>query len=478
MKKTLLFLVLFSVLISIFSACSNKPSITTTVKPGDDTSVTIGNTDNVDSSSTDTTNSTPQTENTGIHAQYPNIVKIGDFYNGMASFTVKDGEKMMFGFIDNNENVVFDAIYELQKNTEPPSFSQSNYIKLTEKNSQTILYDKTGKAILTVGENGVNKIGTPTNGYFWVESVVEEFTGYVYTVTYYSSIDMKKVAEYPNSRASSWSADIDADGSALLDYNNGYSCKINISSHDPSFVPVDEYAVYEMWEKIIDGIDSFQGLSGNFQVSSDGQIAAVRLVNKDKIYYYTVIDKNGNVLMAPQKTICFMDKSEYNITGFDFCNNLCPALDETSGFWGYIDTKGNWQIEPQFSVARSFTTDGYAVVNDKFVIDTKGNIVIAPDNWNPKTIEITFDHTYTRSDGNEYYRIKFYDDGTIKMSNGYYGLGEILSFSGEYSLQGSKFIVSMPSMNIKFFVTGNSGTYSIYSDNGHLFIDGYKWLGW
>jgi hypothetical protein len=49
---------------------------------------------------------------------------------------------------------------------------------------------------------------------------------------------------------------------------------------------------------------------------------------------------------------------QFNSVG-KFVNGLAPASKD--GLWGYIDTKGKWKIEPQFTSAERFS-NGVAVV--------------------------------------------------------------------------------------------------------------------
>ena len=61
-----------------------------------------------------------------------------------------------------------------------------------------------------------------------------------------------------------------------------------------------------------------------------------------------------------------------------FSNGLAPALDGKSRKWGYINKKGAWVIEPQFSKAKSFS-EGLAPVWKDFkwgFIDVYGNFAI------------------------------------------------------------------------------------------------------
>jgi len=56
------------------------------------------------------------------------------------------------------------------------------------------------------------------------------------------------------------------------------------------------------------------------------------------------------------------------------------ARTEFRGNWGFIDTNGNWAIQPEFDKARDFS-NGFAAVNKNGqwgFIDQNGNLVIPP----------------------------------------------------------------------------------------------------
>ncbi|PXV58473.1 WG repeat protein [Dysgonomonas alginatilytica] len=86
------------------------------------------------------------------------------------------------------------------------------------------------------------------------------------------------------------------------------------------------------------------------------------------------VDTKGNIAIAPD----FVDAS-------DFYNGLAPATMDTKAGYGYINKKGEFVISPQFSYAGSFNKNGNAIVsigdypNRKYgVINTKGKYVISP----------------------------------------------------------------------------------------------------
>jgi hypothetical protein len=53
------------------------------------------------------------------------------------------------------------------------------------------------------------------------------------------------------------------------------------------------------------------------------------------------------------------------------------AAAKKGNLWGYIDTKGNWVIQPKYQDAYNFSSSGTARItlnNELFLIDTHGNV--------------------------------------------------------------------------------------------------------
>lgn len=108
------------------------------------------------------------------------------------------------------------------------------------------------------------------------------------------------------------------------------------------------------------------------------------LQNKDNVRFATAVDLAGNILMQPTTAISF-PKNQSGTKYSLFCrftDGLCPAKDNESGLYGYIDATGAWKIAPQFESVNNFRS-GYAHVNinensDSLhgtIIDTNGNIL-------------------------------------------------------------------------------------------------------
>ena len=80
----------------------------------------------------------------------------------------------------------------------------------------------------------------------------------------------------------------------------------------------------------------------------------------------------------------FGQDEEITLTAFEklFVNGPIPAMNDED-LWGYINSTGDWVIEPQFEITPSvFDADGFARIQDtdEFYgyIDLNGDIVIAP----------------------------------------------------------------------------------------------------
>ncbi|MBQ3593278.1 MAG: WG repeat-containing protein [Clostridia bacterium] len=115
--------------------------------------------------------------------------------------------------------------------------------------------------------------------------------------------------------------------------------------------------------------------------------------------YY--IDKNGNKVI---------DGSAFSQIS-PFYNGLASVQDKESGLYGYIDTNGDYVIEPQFKYASQFGKLGYANVETDegyFVIDVHGSRVLG-DN--------VYEGAYLMEDGRVYNagtRVRKFIDVTTK----------------------------------------------------------------
>jgi hypothetical protein len=120
-------------------------------------------------------------------------------------------------------------------------------------------------------------------------------------------------------------------------------------------------------------------------VEFDNGIAAVSIgkLNITESFQYiedekfALIDKKGNY----QSEFLFAEV-------FPFKNGLARALDLSMRTWGWLDTKGNWKIEPKFNeIVSDFDEAGMAIVSEKNgnwggsngVINQMGIYIIPPE---------------------------------------------------------------------------------------------------
>lgn len=430
-------------------------------KPNDSYVETSGN-----GTSRDPEDSESKTEtSSAVYSKY-NVQKIGNFENGIAPFWVKvSSYKSRAGFIDIKGDVLVEPIYAAISNYD------YNYMRVTGDNGYCII-DRKGDVKFEANKDGITDIGDVSQGYFWVETMEETLAGNVYTVHYYSAKDLAVVATFEDTQAG-YGADVGSSGKATLKRKNerGYyynEFTFNIANYDTGFIP--ESDTTSNWTVDVENVEEFQAAEDCWYTISDdtegaGLVATVQLRSKDYVYYYAIVDSQGNVLMQPQKNIAFPRNSD-DVT-YVFRKGLCPAQDADSGKWGYIDTQGNWKIQPQYTSVGNFSSDGYATVNDKIVIDTKGKNVLAP-----AEAKTNLSGKYKKSGGYTTYYLTFTKDGEVTHTES--GTGGSLSYTGRYQTQGSTLTISGMGT---LYISGidGDGTYLFELDDNNLYIDGSKW---
>ena len=434
-----------------------------------------------------------------VYRAYPNLSCIGVFHQGLAPFVIQlsDGEK--YGYIDINGNVIIEPMYctghsmgkSICSLSLIPTFEQNNYITVSENGESSFgnfkcdartVYDSKGNLLFTCGAEGITGITPVSNGYFAIESSTEEFTGYVYRVTYFSTQNLRAIVTINNAKILTSDYTLpNENGIARVKNTNSNvygdgGDEINLADYDPEFKPATN-----TWTVDVEAIEAFQGVNSYYTISKNtntlGQIASVVLVNRDGIYYYATVDENGNVLMAPQKNIVFAhNNSTYNPLPLQtFYHDLCPAQDVTTGLWGYIDPYGSWKIEPQFSSATEFGIDGYATVDYTTIIDVNGNAVLSTK----KIQEEDLYGIYTRksSNGTYTYTLTIDSNGalTIHIAEPYFSStveGHYLFHGNQLEITGIGWEMSRPlnSNNLE-----QDGTYAVGKTDAGLIINGLTW---
>lgn len=117
------------------------------------------------------------------------------------------------------------------------------------------------------------------------------------------------------------------------------------------------------------GPDSGKYNSGYF--SEDLVVGRIRrwYSNGSEENYCYTLNTAGEFVMEPRADISWGDIA-YAHNEFDVCYNsgLCPAQALQNGLWGYLDTVGNWVIDPIYSEASNFS-GGFAVVKQVYPKD-------------------------------------------------------------------------------------------------------------
>ena len=442
-----------------------------------------------------------QGDSNSVYGKYSNLVRIGSFNNGLAAFLIHkststshwgvDGAwtgDYFYGFIDIKGNVVIEPTYKCSPNEDLPFF-EYDYIKISDLDNKEYIIDKSGKVKFEAGKDEVSALGKISEGYFWVETFKEDISGNTYTVTYYSAKDLSVVATFDNIRAipdvrtiGNSNSTLSPEGNATLAYTlDEYSysedelLKFNISDYDSGYTPKTNN-----WTVNLDEVDNFSS-SAKYEYciskgdNAKGQLATVALMNSNRVWFYAIVDSTGNVLMQPQKNIMFpiLDKGQ-SIDDYGFCKDLCPAKDLESGFWGYIDPQGNWKIQPGYSKATAFTSDGYAIVNDKIVIDTSGNTVLAPVGWKNESVT-SLSGKYRSSVDNGYstWYLEFSENGEVKVTQSM-GIAGSSWRTAKYQIKGAMIVISDMGMNIGCPIS-NDGEYSFRKEGNKLIINDSEW---
>lgn len=411
-----------------------------------------------------------------VYSKY-NVKYIATFENGVAAFYVpRDSwtNYFLLGYIDVEGKVLVDAVY--QSYGAPLINFAYNYtrVKTTNDDRYSVyrIIDRQGNVIFEERENNVTDIGEVSQGYFWVRTKEETLAGNIYTMRYYSAVDLSVVATFEDAEGHSSYSSVSESGEATI-YKGGKEFTFNIADYDSNFTPT-----LDTWTLDVREVESFAvARSCEYNVSNDaggaGQVATVVLRSKDDVCYYAIVDGAGNVLMEPQRNVEFpygvyIGWAEgKSIETYTFSKGLCPARDAASGKWGYIDTQGNWKIQPQYTSALYFSGDGYATVNDTTVIDTNGNIVLSPSA--PKT-DLSGKYCWRDGTGDKHY-LTFTTDGQINYKRPYFAEDEV----GHYQTQGASLTISEMGTIYVAAIKGD-GTYSFRLDGNKLYIDGEEWV--
>ncbi len=299
-------------------------------------------------------NDNTQIEKLGVFDKYE-VKKIYPFYNGLAMFLTKKG---LCGCIDIHGNVVIKPIYYESRGYDS-GIQGFKYgcARLYNGVSGHYLFDKEGNELFPDGS-----VGEISGGYFSVETRLDSSE---WMVTYYRASDLQIVASFENCRAHK-PVSAQTGQFAIYKINEDKTAYFNIADYDPSFTPETQPPIeFDMKQHETYKDCAYYVYYGS--QTQDGIIYTLTLNYSNKTLY-SIAKQDGTVLLEPQATIALIGQ---------FSNELCLAKDKKTGKYGFVDIYGNWKIPPTYNSGMVFS-DGYAVVNDIFVINTTGNIVLGP----------------------------------------------------------------------------------------------------
>ncbi len=423
-----------------------------------------------------------ETASTEVYRRYPLLEDIYPFSDsGYAAFTVKKEYRLYYGYMDTKGDVIVEPTYLVEST--PPLLSN---VCLKNTTPSECIVDLKGNVLVEVGKENVTGIGEISNGYFWVEFLLEEtVAGSVYQVDYYSAVTLERVATFPGARAfhdsylnwSSYNAcdsEVTKDGYALVIWNydgNKEYQEIHMGDFDENYQSTEK----KPWPIDLTEVPEFSGAENvHACASGDDEYSPVVIQSGSGVHFYAVVDARGNVTMKPQKAIGFSNSAYFR-------HGLCPAMDMESQLWGYVNVQGEWVIQPIYASVSKFSNNGLATVNERIVIDATGKVVIAPVTWTGEiltslegTYVFTGTTTYTSLFG-EVYTLVFTKDGQMECRQ-----KEALStYKLNYVLQGYSItvdnLIPAPSSFPIFRKDGGSKICSISLKGNILTIGNTTW---
>ncbi len=440
-----------------------------------------------------------------IFERYPDVLEISPFRNGVASFATYGGSfysrrLIVGGYIDLDGNIIIEpnydigytdgqgALYTLMPTVVHSCIKPEKQYQYGNAYAPEAIFDLEGNVLYQVGENDVVYIGDISNGYFWVQTLEgETVAGNLYNTVYYSADTLEPIvifenyaAIWPTGESRYYTADADvADDGRIEFIRDGDFFHSNIGDYDSTFVPTD--GVSSVWSSIdTSSIEAFSGASSVTLVANqydnrgrNDQYSVAIIRNSAGVYFYSIIDQSGNVILPPQREIAFTD------TAYIRCG-LCPVQDAESGMWGYMDTKGNWVIQPQYVSATAFTEDGYATVNSRIIIDTNGDVVLAPSSWYAESVSsLSGKFRYTGSDHtgsqiDDSYYLTLTEDGNITCKQYIAALGSE-EYVGTYEINGKLITIDADFDSVFCYFPFTEGTYSLTFDGTNLTIGDTQW---
>lgn len=435
----------------------------------------------------------PATLPKNVFARYDNLVGFHQVTNDKVAFIIHENDSTIhwsacgqwhgtyrFGYMDWEGTILSDELYECCYRFCEINSPANNYVKVNRYSVEPQIVDLFGNVHFQQRWNGISNIGDASNGYFWIETTKLTVNGTVCAVTYYSSMDKSVVATIENVKADTeggYSSDINEYGiGTVTSLENNQHIEIDISEYDPSFQKPSD-----VWNVDLSSLEAFKGMTVSaYAVSqsnnSVGRVATVLLENADGNYSFATVDATGKVLMAPQTAINFCysvkqfnEDGEHVSNGFvpyAYSHDLCPARDMTSGLWGYINSEGEWVIQPAYTSATEFFEDGYAVVNSKVIIDTDGKTVLSPEGCeNTIVTKLSGQYKFEFPHG-DYMTITFNEDGSGTYRENVTGYR-----MESYTLLGSTIQLNGKRSFMYFINRGVEYSFAVEGEN--IIIDGF-----
>lgn len=276
------------------------------------------------------------------------------------------------------------------------------YYSNSDKNSYSNFFTRFPKALIKI--DGIERLINNSGEIYTFEAVGFEellipYWGDPYNfvdigITKYSSNDYVEVVIYKQrpgekiySEHSYGKIDWESNTITCVDYDEYKDALVTYEEIAESYY---DYTFESMTGVDIDVIDFAESAVNNEDFTT------LCLRNKDYEYFYCIIkrsvfDENSEfvdkkiILDATQDIILsnYNPRPYYNKSDdeymYSFNDGLCLAKDVASGLYGYLNTDGQWEIQPQYQKAGEFS-EGYATVNGNTIIDTNGNIVLNTNN--------------------------------------------------------------------------------------------------
>ena len=161
-------------------------------------------------------------------------------------------------------------------------------------------------------------------------------------------------------------------------YGNEYPFKINlpeVEGLEPSVYINDWIKLAKLYDEYKNAPDDTRKIDVGKMPNELGPVAT--LYANDTSEWCATMDESGNILMPATTDVMLRYCDTYGNPILDtFSHDLCCAYSTQEQKWGYIDPYGNWKIEPQYDSVNTFSYDGYAVVDQYKVINTKGETIL------------------------------------------------------------------------------------------------------